>query len=107
MSLKGLTKALNRLPALISKSTGGLQETKDEDFLLLEEQFKTVDRLARKLSEDTRKFKDSLSLLLHHQDELARLFCVVYTPVQAEVCVCRVFLWLLFKLSNDILSTNR
>ncbi len=85
MSWKGFTKAVGRLPALIAKSTGGIQETKDEDFLHLEEQFKMLDILARKLSDDTRKFKDSLSLMLHHQAELARLFTAIYSPLGTTV----------------------
>ena len=81
MSWKGFTKAVGRLPAMIAKSTGGIQETKDEEFLHMEEQFKMLDSLARKLSDDTRKFKDSLSLMLHHQAELARLFTSIYAPL--------------------------
>ena len=85
MSWKGFTKAVGRLPALIAKSTGGAHETKDEEFLALQEQFKMLDTLARKLSDDTRRFKDSLSLMLHHQAELARLFTAIYAPLGGTV----------------------
>ncbi|KAJ3362651.1 hypothetical protein HDU91_003316 [Kappamyces sp. JEL0680] len=84
MSWKGFTKAINRLPAMIAKSTGASQSSVDEEFNHLEAQFKLVDVLARKLGDDTRKFKDSLSLMLYHQAELAHLFTNIYMPLGVD-----------------------
>ena len=81
MSWKGFTKAINRLPTIIAQSTGSNKATQDPEFSDLEEQFKQVDVLARKLSQDTKKFKDSLSLMLYHQAELASLLTAIYMPV--------------------------
>jgi amphiphysin len=85
MSWKGFTKAINRLPTIIAQSTGSNKATQDPEFSNLEEQFKQVDVLARKLSQDTKKFKDSLSLMLHHQAELASLLTAIYMPLEAVI----------------------
>lgn len=74
MSWKGFTKAINRLPALIAKQTGSSQETKDDEFTFLETQFKQVDLISRNLASETRKYKDSLTLVLHHQLALSNHF---------------------------------
>jgi BAR domain len=71
MSWKGFTKAINRLPAIIAKQTGSQQETKDQEFSLLYESFKQIDIDCRLLSSETRKYKDSLTLVLFHQQTLA------------------------------------
>ena len=85
MSWKGFVKQVNRLPAMISKTTGGLQETKDEELLFLLEHFNKTDQLARKLSLDSKTFKDSLTMMLSHQASLAEVFCSIYEPI------CSVF----------------
>lgn len=41
------TKAIVRLPALLAKQTGGIHESVDEEFALLEVDFKTLDRISR------------------------------------------------------------
>ncbi|KAJ2991405.1 hypothetical protein HDV02_003789 [Globomyces sp. JEL0801] len=51
MSWKGFTKAVSRLPAMISKSAGG-QGSKDEEYLQLEDQFKHIEKFGKKLAAD-------------------------------------------------------
>jgi amphiphysin len=86
MSWKGFTKAVGRLPAMISKQTGGIQETKDEEFLQMENVFKLLDQYARKLSTDSKSFKDSLVQMLAHQTSLAQVFSAIYEPILSVSC---------------------
>jgi amphiphysin len=84
MSWKGLKKAVVRLPANISKATGGLIETKDEEFEQYLTQFGLLEKvtlltqLVTKLSADAIRFKDSLSQLLSHQTAMADCFLQVF-----------------------------
>jgi amphiphysin len=85
MSWKGFTKAVNRLPAMISKQTGGIQETKDDEYLQMEAVFRVLDEYARKLSLDAKTFKDSLVQMLAHQTSLAEVFCAIYEPILSVI----------------------
>lgn len=82
MSWKGFVKSVNRLPARLTKLG---DTTVDEDYNILEEQFKNLEIFAGKLAEDTKTFKDSLSLMLAHQSSLADKFCEVYNPITAVI----------------------
>jgi amphiphysin len=81
MSWKGFTKAVARIPARLTKGVGATSGIKDEEFEQLEEQFKLLDSVARKLSSDTKSFKDSLSLMLSQQSSLAEVFVQLYEPL--------------------------
>ncbi|KAJ3321107.1 hypothetical protein HDV06_004560 [Boothiomyces sp. JEL0866] len=81
MSWKGFVKSVNRLPARLTKMG---DTTVDEDYNILEEQFKNLEIFAGKLAENTKTFKDSLSLMLAHQASLADKFCEVYNPITAD-----------------------
>ncbi|KAI8621780.1 hypothetical protein BC830DRAFT_111125 [Chytriomyces sp. MP71] len=83
MSIKGFTKAVARLPHLVMAKSGYSQETTDPEFADLEERFKLLDNSARKLSEETKKFKDALSSLLAHQESFASTLLEVYQPITA------------------------
>ncbi|KAJ3048716.1 hypothetical protein HK097_010269 [Rhizophlyctis rosea] len=81
MSLKGLQKAVARLPQRIAARTGYSDETVDTEYLELESQFKNLELYAKKLHDDARKFKDSLSAMLAHQATFAETLVDVYKPV--------------------------
>ncbi|KAI8817347.1 uncharacterized protein EV422DRAFT_508947 [Fimicolochytrium jonesii] len=83
MSWKGFQKAVTRLPTKLAQATGYASETVDDEFVALNEQFKRVELLARKLTDDAKKFKDSLSAMLAHQARFAETLVEVYRPVQA------------------------
>ncbi|KAI8893786.1 hypothetical protein BC833DRAFT_635642 [Globomyces pollinis-pini] len=80
MSWKGFTKAVSRLPAMISKSAGG-QGSKDEEYLQLEDQFKHIEKFGKKLAADSKAFKDGLSKMLEKQTSLAKTFTTIYLPL--------------------------
>ncbi|KAI8904464.1 hypothetical protein EDD86DRAFT_249825 [Gorgonomyces haynaldii] len=81
MSWKGFKKAINRLPATIGKATGNISETKDEEYEQYSQQLENLYTLAKKLSEDAKKFKDSLSLMLSHQSQIADEFVQVFMSI--------------------------
>ncbi|KAJ3041439.1 hypothetical protein HDV00_009420 [Rhizophlyctis rosea] len=81
MSFKGLSKAVARLPQRIAARTGYSDETVDQEYLELESQFKNLEMYAKKLHDDARKFKDSLSATLAHQASFAETLVDVYKPV--------------------------
>ncbi|KAI9363996.1 hypothetical protein DFJ73DRAFT_480677 [Zopfochytrium polystomum] len=83
MSWKGLTKAVARLPQLVMTRAGYAEGTQDPEFTEIEENFKLFDANARKLHEDAKKFKDSLSLMLAHQESFASTLKEVYEPIVA------------------------
>ncbi|KAJ3292847.1 hypothetical protein HDU76_007121, partial [Blyttiomyces sp. JEL0837] len=84
MSWKGLTKAVARLPQMVMTKAGYSEETVDPEFAELEERFKSLDTNARKLHEDAKKFKDSLSLMLAHQESFAITLKEVYEPITSN-----------------------
>ena len=84
MSFKGFSKAVARLPQLMMTKTGYSEESTDPEFLDLEERLKNFDTYARKLHEDAKKFKDSLSLMLAHQDSFARELKEVYGHISGS-----------------------
>lgn len=84
MSFKGFSKAVARLPQLMMTKTGYSEESSDPEFLDLEERLKNFDTYARKLHEDAKKFKDSLSLMLAHQDSFARELKEVYGHISGS-----------------------
>lgn len=71
---------------MMSKAAGA-NATKDEEFAHYEDQLKQVDILARKLTDSTKSFKDSLSLMLAHQTSLAAEFAVIYAPLPLVLSV--------------------
>ncbi|TPX76047.1 hypothetical protein CcCBS67573_g02685 [Chytriomyces confervae] len=81
MSLRGFSKAVARLPHLVMSKSGYSSETTDPEYTDLEERFKLLDASARKLSEDSKKFKDALSSLLAHQESFAATLLEVYSPI--------------------------
>ncbi|KAJ3019295.1 hypothetical protein HKX48_002240 [Thoreauomyces humboldtii] len=83
MSWKGFSKAVTRLPTRLAQRAGYASESIDQEYLELESQFKRLDGLARKFSEDAKKFKDSLSAMLAHQTRFADTLVTVYRPIQA------------------------
>ena len=83
MSWKGFQKAMARLPQVISKSTGMSEETSDPEFLDLEDKFKGLEACVKKLHEDSRKFRDSLSEMLLHQKVFAENLLYVYQPISS------------------------
>ena len=84
MSWKGFAKAVTRIPAHLSKSTGGTTETKDEEFIELETTFNNVDKACRSLSSDAKSLKDGLSMMMAHQDTIAQGFLRVYEPEEVH-----------------------
>ncbi|KAJ3163174.1 hypothetical protein HDU86_002343 [Geranomyces michiganensis] len=83
MSWKGLSKAVARLPTRLAQRTGYASETVDQEYLELESQFKRLEGMARKFTEDAKKFKDSLSAMLAHQARFAEMLVQVYRPIAA------------------------
>ncbi|KAI8592352.1 hypothetical protein BDZ88DRAFT_486806 [Geranomyces variabilis] len=83
MSWKGLSKAVARLPTRLAQRTGYASETVDQEYLELEAQFKRLEGMARKFTEDAKKFKDSLSAMLAHQARFAEMLVQVYRPIAA------------------------
>ena len=81
MSIRGLQKAVARLPQRIAAKTGYSDETVDTEYVELESQFKNLELYAKKLHDDARKFKDSLSAMLAHQATFAETLVDVYKPV--------------------------
>lgn len=66
------------MPATIGKGFGTVVESKDDEYDQYAAQFAQLDVLARKLSEDSKRFKDSLGLMLVHQTDLADGFVDVF-----------------------------
>ena len=87
MSWKGFAKAVTRIPAHISKTTGGITETKDEEFLALEATFNNVDKACRNLADDAKALKDGLSMMMAHQDTIAQGFLHVYQPEEVFLLI--------------------
>ena len=85
MSWKGFTKAITRIPAHISKTTGGVTETRDEEYLELEATFEKVDKACRNLASDAKTLKDSLTMMIAHQDTIAKKFLEVYQQEEVDI----------------------
>ncbi|TPX63663.1 hypothetical protein SpCBS45565_g06442 [Spizellomyces sp. 'palustris'] len=83
MSWKGFQKAVTRLPTRLAQRTGYASESVDQEYHELEAQFKHLEILAIRLSDEAKKFKDSLSAMLAHQAKFAETLMEVYQPVTA------------------------
>ncbi|KAI9203763.1 uncharacterized protein BJ171DRAFT_507867 [Polychytrium aggregatum] len=81
MSLKGIQKAFARLPQMISSQMGHSEATQDAEYHELEERFKQLDALIRKINDDTRKFKDSLTSALGFEENVAKTMVELYEPI--------------------------
>ncbi|KAJ3129147.1 hypothetical protein HK098_002388 [Nowakowskiella sp. JEL0407] len=79
MSLKGLTKAIARLPQLIASKTGNGDD--DPVYVDLETRFKKLDSNMKRLNEDAKKFKDAMTAMLDHQHSMASTFAEFYGPI--------------------------
>jgi amphiphysin len=75
MSWKGFKKAVARMP----QSMGMAQPTsKDDEYEQLSLQVTEIHQLAKSLWDDSKRFKDSLSLMLAHQSEIADAFVDIF-----------------------------
>ena len=77
MSWKGFKKAVARMPQSIGIG-GSSSETKDDEFEQLSLHFNELERLAKKLWDDAKRFKDSLQMMLAHQSEIAQAFVDIF-----------------------------
>jgi amphiphysin len=81
MSWKGFTKAVARLPQVISTKAGYASETVDTEYIDIEDKFKGLESCARKLHEDARKFKESLAAMLEHQRKFSETLIEMFQPI--------------------------
>ncbi|KAJ3410154.1 hypothetical protein HDV05_004034 [Chytridiales sp. JEL 0842] len=81
MSWKGLQKAVARLPHTFLTKAGFNSETIDPEFQDLESRFQSLETNASKLHTDAKKFKDSLAMMLQHQESFAVTLKEVYEPL--------------------------
>lgn len=77
MSWKGFKKAVARMPQSIGIG-GSSSETKDDEFEQMSLHFNELERLAKKLWDDAKRFKDSLQMMLAHQSEIAQAFVDIF-----------------------------
>ncbi|KAJ3059699.1 hypothetical protein HK102_009865, partial [Quaeritorhiza haematococci] len=84
MSWKGFSKAVARLPQVLAAKAGYAEETVDPEFNDLHDRFTSLEKEAKKLNEDARKFKDNLSMMLAHQASFGGTLRDVYAPVEGR-----------------------
>lgn len=66
----------------MGKGFGSLAETKDDEFEHLAVQASDLETLAKKLWDDAKRFKDSLSLMLAHQAAISEAFVAVLDHIK-------------------------
>lgn len=84
MSWKGFQKAMSRLPHLVMKKTGGVDETVDEEFNRLEEIFNRNEEGLKRFVENIRKYKSAISNILGHQQGFMEVFIELIQLDEAE-----------------------
>ncbi|KAJ3186992.1 hypothetical protein HDU85_007030 [Gaertneriomyces sp. JEL0708] len=83
MSWKGFAKAVTRLPTRLAQRTGYATETIDDEYQVLEQEFKHVQALATRLTDEAKKIKDSMSAMLAHQAQFSQTLLEAYRPIGA------------------------
>ncbi|KAI8799371.1 hypothetical protein BJ742DRAFT_846170 [Cladochytrium replicatum] len=78
MSFRGISKAIARLPQVLASKTGLSEATMDPEYSDLESRFHSFEGAAKRLYDEARLFKDSLSLMLGHQEALAQTWHEMY-----------------------------
>ncbi|KAI1320000.1 hypothetical protein EDD11_002331 [Mortierella claussenii] len=77
---KGFTKAVSRLPHTLSTKTGIRDETKDVEFLELNNKFTACEKVTANLLAEVCKYRDNVTALLNHQAEFGIILAEIYDP---------------------------
>ncbi|KAG9325201.1 hypothetical protein KVV02_002055 [Mortierella alpina] len=80
---KGFTKAVSRLPHTLSTKTGIRDQTKDVEFIELNNKFTTCEKVIANFLNDVCKYRDNVTAMLNHQAEFGIILSEVYDPALA------------------------
>ncbi|KAI8363113.1 hypothetical protein B0O80DRAFT_432756 [Mortierella sp. GBAus27b] len=80
MSWKGFTKAVYRLPHTLSTKTGFRDETKDPEFIELNNKFTECEKITAALVTEVCKYRDNVTAMLNYQAEFGIVLADIYDP---------------------------
>jgi hypothetical protein len=73
-SRKGFQKAVVRLPHIVKRKAGRINETSDVEYENFEGQFSVAEECSKRLVEESKKYKESIKQMLEGHEELIEAF---------------------------------